>query len=168
MLHTGNQDNVPDDASPNNDGEEDLTPMFWHSTYIIPCFEVTAADVQHIFTPATCSSVHRFCVQTAHSKAACRCRCHYQGTSPQDDRLETDERPAGIGMKTADFHDLLRRPPTGMCRNFCTTPGEVSTALFPRLRLWYRKWLAHSQCSRPDGFYVKKTLLQSSRILASR
>jgi len=68
----------------------------------------TSSRLQHA------PSVHRFCVQTAHSKAVCRCRCHYQSTSPQDDRLETDERPARTGMKTADFHDVLRGPPVGM------------------------------------------------------
>lgn len=121
----------------------------------------TSSRLQHA------PSVHRFCVQTAHSKAVCRCRCHYQSTSPQDDRLETDERPARTGMKTADFHDVLRGPPVGMCRNFCTTPRELSTALFSQLRLCHHKWLAHSQCSRSDDIYVKKTLLESSRILAS-
>jgi len=74
----------------------------------------TSSHLQHA------PSAHRFCVQTAHSKAVCRCRCHYQSTSPQDDRLETEERPARTGMKTADFHDVrvLRGPPAGMSTIF--------------------------------------------------
>ena len=167
MQHTGNEDNVPDDMSPNTGAEEDLTPTFWHSTYNIPCFEVTTADVQHILTPATCSICPLYCVQTANSKAVCRCRCHYQSASPQGDRLETDQRPARIGTKTADFHDVLRGPPGGMFEIFALHRVSFLRLSFHRCGYGIISgWRIH-KCGRPYDLYVKKTLLQLCRILAS-
>ena len=112
-------------------------------------------------------SLYRFCVQTVHWNAVCRCRCHYQSASPLDNCLETDERPSRIGMKIADFHDVLRGPPARMFAIF--TLHRVSF-----LRLSFHicaygiisSWRIH-RCGRPYDFYVKKTLPQLCRMLAS-
>jgi hypothetical protein len=50
----GAHDNVPDDSSPNADGETDFIPTSADSTRITPCREVTVVDTEHTLTGKTC------------------------------------------------------------------------------------------------------------------
>jgi hypothetical protein len=61
--------------------------------------------------------------------------------SVEDDRRETDVRPASSGMDAFDRHGFLRELSVGIVPIFLQHRMSFSTAVVPQLKLYHLDWL---------------------------